>query len=205
MLFSKPHIPTKNIVDTCQGLNPFLFCFVLKQLLGIQKSDPHLLAGLWCVLTNLPASSPFLPPSCVTSVYKNQQWLHIVYRLKSELCNLMFRPSLCLSSLPPFPMGHPKLMASEILSSSFPSVDGFVLLTIIPLSLFSRPAPIQPSKPQWNVIFYKKPSLILPQQHQLLPSLGFYDTFYTPQLYVVVSVIYVPQLLQAGDLGAPFD
>ena len=101
MLFSKPHIPTKNIVDTCQGLNPFLFCFVLKQLLGIQKSDPHLLAGLWCLLTNLPASSPFLPPTCVTSVYKNQQWLHIIYRLKSELCNLMFRASLRLSILPP--------------------------------------------------------------------------------------------------------
>ena len=41
MLFSKPHIATKNIADAFQGLIPFLFCFVLKQLFGIQNSDLH--------------------------------------------------------------------------------------------------------------------------------------------------------------------
>lgn len=41
MLFSKPHIPTKSIADAFQGLIPFLFCFVLKQLFGVQNSDLH--------------------------------------------------------------------------------------------------------------------------------------------------------------------
>ena len=43
-LFSKPHIPTKNIVDAFQGLIPFLFCF--KTVVWKSEFRSSFLAGL---------------------------------------------------------------------------------------------------------------------------------------------------------------
>lgn len=40
-------------------------------------------------------------------------------------------------------------------------------------------------------------------EYKLLPSLSFQDALYTPQLHLALSVIYVPRLLQTGDLGVP--
>ena len=45
----------------------------------------------------------------------------------------------------------------------------------------------------WNLMIRKRQ----------FPSLDLHDTFYTPQLHVIFVVMYVPKLLQAGDLVAP--
>lgn len=189
----------KSITDGPQAL-----IWRWRQSSRIQNSDPHFLAWLVCLLTCLPASSPFLDlsPSCVTSRHKNHQWRHTACRLVSGLLLLVFRdPVSCvilfLSSLPPFPIGARYARASWNMSQFIP-LRGLVCHSRAPLLCWEI---FQLSEPHWNVVSYGMPSLILPQQQQPLPSLALHDTFHNWMWFL--SVIRVPQLLQDGDHVVP--
>lgn len=95
--------------------------------------------------------------------------------------------SPCLSILSPtFPQWAPYAYAIGISTVLSPLWIGLFLLTIIPYSPFSTDQLLFSLQSTiWNVIPYGKPCPILPQQHQLLASLDFHDTSYTPQLYVI--------------------
>lgn len=138
---------------------------------GIRKSGTLRWAELWEVLlTSLPASCPFLdlPPKCECVVLlpsgkdicgpplclliKVWALFPLVFRAPHVLLHLV-------SSLPLFSAAH------AIRNTPRFSVDWLVPTDCSSLVPFSTgPAPIQPSKPQWNVLSSGKPSLMLPQQ-----------------------------------------
>ena len=117
----------------------------------------------------LPVHSWTCHPVVLLPCVKNHQLINlIVYRVKSEIFSVQssscFLHPIFLLSLPLFSYQIP--YAHDIWY-----IPQFVLLCVLfcscwlsfPDSPFStRPAPIQPSKPQWSIISSGKPSLIFP-------------------------------------------